>query len=51
MLKKVSKDIVNDDAKKKLNQKSKKTEASENLFNKQITEFLELDKKIYGIKG
>ena len=45
MLKKVSKDIVNDDAKKNKIKSQKKTEASENLFNKQITEFLELDKK------
>ena len=45
--------------KKKSNQKSKKNiierikkkEASKNLFNKQIKEILELDKKIYGIKG
>ena len=49
--KKVSKEIVNDDAKKKSNQKSKKMEASKNFFNKQIKEILELDKKIYGIKG
>ena len=59
VLNKVSKEIVNDDAKKKSNQKSKKniteqikkTKASENLFNKQIKEMLELDKKIYGTKG
>ena len=51
--KKVSKEIVNDDAKNKSNHKSKKNiteqikkaEASENLFNKNIKEFLELDKK------
>ena len=57
--KKVSKKIVNDDAKKKSNQKSKKKiaerikkiETSENLFNKQIKEILASDKKIYGIKG
>ena len=53
VLKKVSKEIVNDDAKEKSNQKSKKNiterikkvDASENLFNKQIKEILELDKK------
>ena len=54
--KKISKEIVNDDAKKKSNQKSKenvterikKMEASENLFNKQFRngkEILELTKK------
>ena len=49
VLKKVSKEIVNDDAKKVskeiVNDDAKKKEVSKNLFNKQIKEILELDKK------